>query len=111
MGHTYTESGRRVTITRLGLKPAKIVGNKQTGGMKSAAIGYQSSKHIAKPQRVELGKKGIDSVLNKRFETELKKSEEVTIGDEVGFEGFGPGDLVSVQGTSKGKGFAGVVKR
>ncbi len=44
-------------------------------------------------------------------EFRVPDSEAINPGDKVNVSRFGPGDLVSITGTSKGKGFAGVVKR
>lgn len=107
MGHVYTESGKRLAVTRLGLKVAKIVDS----GEKLATVAYQTSKHINKPQKVELEAKNISLTLNKKVSFPIDSKEGTEMGQDLSFSLFSPGDVISVQGKTKGKGFAGVVKR
>lgn len=86
---------------------------KDTGtGRAGIQIGFESveTKHLNKPQLGHL--KDLPSL---RFlkEFSLKMGEEVKVnrGDEITVESFKLGDIVEVIGTSKGKGFQGVVKR
>lgn len=86
---------------------------KDTGiGRPGIQIGFESveTKHLSKPKLGHL--KDLPS-LKFLKEFSLKMGEEVKInrGDEITVESFKLGDIVEVIGTSKGKGFQGVVKR
>ena len=67
-------------------------------------------KHTTKPQQGHFKKAGIPPTRLTR-EFRVPDSEAINPGDKVNVSLFGPGDKVSITGTSKGKGFAGVVKR
>ena len=67
-------------------------------------------KHTTKPMQGHFKKAGIPPTRMTR-EFRVPDAEAINPGDKVNVSMFGPGDKVSVTGTSKGKGFAGVVKR
>ena len=103
----FLEDGRRVPITTIWAGENYVVQKKAD----RAQLGFDTKKHITKPVQGILKKAGITK--NLRF------FHEIVIGDEAVIPGstiattsvFKPGDLVDVMGVSKGKGFAGVVKR
>lgn len=104
---SFLEDGTRVPITTIWAGENYVV-QTQAG---RAQLGFDTKKHITKPVQGILKKAGITK--NLRF------FHEIVIGDEAVIPGstiattsvFKPGDLVDVMGVSKGKGFAGVVKR
>ena len=67
-------------------------------------------KHLTKPLKGQFKKAGVDAVKLVR-EFRLKDKSEFKVGDVLGVDTFAAGDLVDVTGTSKGKGFAGTIKR
>lgn len=86
---------------------------KDTGtGRVGIQIGFESveAKHLNKPQLGHL--KDLPSLkFLKEFSLSLGEEVKVNRGDEITVESFKLGDIVEVIGTSKGKGFQGVVKR
>jgi len=70
----------------------------------------KKAKNINKPQRLHLAKSGHDN-LKYLKELRLEAPIEAKLGDTVTVATFAKGDLVDATGTSKGKGFQGVVKR
>lgn len=103
----YTESGERIPVTMVKAEPMTVVSSRQ--------LGFGIKKHINKPLSGVLKKAGVEK--NLRFLREIRPPfAKASGGEEAGNEikitdVFKNGDKVSVTGTSKGKGFAGVVKR
>jgi len=87
-----------ITVTQVKSKDTK-------DGYAAVQVGFdtQTLKRLAKPQHGKAFK------VLKEFEVE--NPGEFTVGTEITLEAFAPGDAVRVAGTSKGKGFQGVVKR
>lgn len=130
---TFDEKGIRVPTTFIKTTPCYVVGMKwpEKNGYFSIKLGFGQIKNIKKPVRGEIEKAGIKTPLRflkemrlekygesvKAIEEEKKKGIEISgiklfIGDEVKASVFfKKGDLVAVSGTSKGKGYQGVVKR
>lgn len=127
----FTADGKRIPVTRIATSPCYIVDivkNKQNGSIR-LILGLHEVKKTNKPTQGKLTKAGLQTPLRffREFvienapeeivETEGKKS--VTIGEAIYKVGdilkasdlFKEGDIVDVTGTSKGKGFQGVVKR
>ena len=73
------------------------------------AYGTRKEKNINKPQLGQFKETGVKPSHVREFR--LKEATDVKIGDTVTVGTFEVGDSVNVMGTSKGKGFAGVVKR
>ena len=73
------------------------------------AFGERKAKNLKKPQRAKYEKLGLAPMHVREFR--LENDMEVKAGDVITVESFAAGDLVQVSGTSKGRGFQGVVKR
>lgn len=73
------------------------------------AFGTRKAKNIKKPQLGHFKKAGVSPMHVREFRTE--NDLEVKEGDTISLKSFAAGDVISVTGTSKGKGFQGVVKR
>jgi large subunit ribosomal protein L3 len=73
------------------------------------AYGTRQAKNIKKPQLGHYKKTGVQPAYVREFR--LDKDVELQAGDIVTAATFAVGDIVAVTGTSKGKGFQGVVKR
>ncbi len=87
------------------------VKNKEKDGYSALqlTLGERKEKNINKPQLGHFKKAGVKPAHIKEFRTE--NTADVKIGDIVSAGTFSVGDIVNVCGTSKGKGFQGVVKR
>ncbi len=112
MTQVFKDDGTVVPVTRVQSGPCTItqVKNAEKDGVSALQIGFGSQKafRLNKAEKGHL--KGLAMVrFLKDFQTEnvgdLKK------GDQFGVKIFTPGEKVQVVGTSKGKGFQGVVKR
>ena len=83
-------------------------------GYNAIQISAINNKKVAKPQVGHLKKAGIKDQLKFCCELRFKgkdKTEEYKLAQTIGVNDFKVGDKVSVTGTSKGKGFAGTIKR
>jgi len=77
-------------------------------GYDAVQLGFGAAKRRNKPMRGHLKQQGDLRYLR---EFNVDEPSEHAVGERVGVEIFEPGDRVNVTGTSKGRGFAGVVKR
>lgn len=113
MTQVFLPSGLVVPVTKVQAGPCQIVEvkeNNKKNGLKAVQIGFDETKEsrLARPQVGHL--KDLDKVRNlKNFKIETDAP--VKRGDTITVETFAIGDKVAVVGESKGKGFAGVVKR
>lgn len=113
MTQVFDEDGAAVGITAIEVEPSVVVQVKtrEKEGYDAIQLGYgrKKQKNVTKPLQGHFNKanKGFFRKL-KEFETD---GESYEIGQEITAEIFKTGDLVDVIGTSKGKGFQGVVKR
>ncbi len=114
MTRVFRDNGESVPISVLEVGPCYIIQIKRIDkeGYNAIQIGFQpkKDKRINRPLSGHLkaaGKGGF------RFLQEVKVNDTdvFELGQEINIEIFNVGDLVTVRGTSKGRGFSGVVKR
>src|SRR5579885_1726375 len=106
----FSPEGTAIPVTVLEAGPCFVtqVRTPEREGYRAVQVGFEESKRLNKPERGHL--KNLPPLQHLR-EFRLAEEEAPTIGDKVDVSIFAPGDLVDVVATSKGKGFAGVVKR
>jgi large subunit ribosomal protein L3 len=111
MSHIFDENGNFVPVTLLSAAGNVVtqVRTKEADGYQALQIGFGDAKKLNKPQSGHLKKAG--KVVKNLVEVEIEEGAEYKAGDEVTLDIFSEGDLVDVRGISKGKGFAGTVKR
>lgn len=107
------EDGTVIPVTVCELGPCVVVQKKtdEVDGYSALKVGFldQKESRLTKSVRDDLGKKGISA---KRYLREVAVSDDaVEVGAVIDCSLFNDGDVVSVTGTSKGRGFAGVIKR
>jgi large subunit ribosomal protein L3 len=113
MTQIFDETGAALPVTLIEAGPCYVtqVRLPEKEGYAAVQLGFQE----AKPKRLtsgELGHLKKNELPPLRFLREFRsKDSEYKIGDKVTVDVFGIGERVDVIGTSKGKGFAGVVKR
>lgn len=115
MTHIYDESGRMIPVTVVELGPCHVVQVRtpEKDGYHAAQIGYEPMKtqRVNKPMRGVFKKAELDKPLRHLKEFEIVDGQAIS-GQEVRAEHvFNEGETVKVTGISKGKGFAGVVRR
>ena len=114
MTQIFTEEGRVVPVTVVESGNNFVLRNKtnETDGYNAVQLGFGDikEKNVTKPLKGQFEKAGVKAV---RFirEMRLAAPSEYNVGDTISVDIFAAGDLVDVVGTSKGKGFAGGIKR
>lgn len=110
----FAEDGSAYGATIVKVAPTIITGIKtlDRDGYSAIQVGYgaRKEKNIAKPQQGQFGQFGNFSTI-KEFRCDVKDVDGMNIGDALDVSRFAENDTVVVTGTSKGKGFQGVVKR
>ncbi|MCK9196344.1 MAG: 50S ribosomal protein L3 [Syntrophales bacterium] len=113
MTQIFTEDGEAMPATVIKVEPSVVIQKKtvQREGYDAVQIGCSrvKQKHVTKPLQGHFQKadKGFFRVL-RELRGDVSGFE---LGQEVRVDIFKPGDYVDITGTSKGKGFAGVIKR
>lgn len=114
MTQVFTAEGKLVPVTVVEATPSVVVTVKteETDGYNAIQLGYGSikEKHLTKPVKGQFAKAGVEPVKYLR-ELHLNATPEYTVGQTLAADVFAEGELVDVIGTSKGKGFAGTIKR
>ncbi|HEY8173184.1 MAG TPA: 50S ribosomal protein L3 [Dehalococcoidia bacterium] len=97
-----------VTIVETGPVVVTQVKSPEKDGYTAIQVGYGTRKKVNKPMRGHLKKTGDFRML---VEFKVRGEGEYAVGDSVGIDLFNEGDLVDVTATSRGRGFAGGVRR
>lgn len=113
MTQIFDEKGTVIPVTVVQAGPCVVaqVKTTETDGYNSVQLGFGEvkEKHMNKPEKGHFAKAGIS---NKKHLREFRvDSIDVKVGDEVKVDVFVAGEKIDVQGTTKGKGFQGVIKR
>jgi large subunit ribosomal protein L3 len=110
MTQVFQDDGAVVAVTAIEAGPCTVtqIKTKAKEGYDAVQLGFGQAKRINRPQRGHLKKLGLYKHLR---EFRVEDASKIQLGDSVDVGIFHPGDLVDVTGTSKGRGFAGVVKR
>jgi large subunit ribosomal protein L3 len=114
MTQVFKENGEVVPVTVLEVGPCYVtqVRTPEKDGYRAVQLGFDEVKErrLTGGQRGHLKAVGVPPLRYLR-EIRTRESEEFEVGQEVKADIFEPGERVDVVGTSKGRGFAGVVKR
>ncbi len=117
MTQIFTEDGQLVPVSVIEATPNVVIQIKQqeTDGYEAVQVGFGEKRErlLNQPEKGHLAKAGVKSVRYLReFRTEgVAEFQDLKVGDTIGLDIFKTGELVDVTGTTKGKGFAGVIKR
>ena len=115
MSQVFDNEGNVVPVTIIQAGPCTVIQKKTKAkeGYSSLQLGLVEGKGRKKPNKAELGhfKKSGVPVLKTLREVRCSEPSEIKEGDQVLVDIFAVGEKVHIVGTSKGKGFAGVVKR
>jgi large subunit ribosomal protein L3 len=114
MTRVFTDEGVSVPVTVIEATPNRItqVKSGETDGYSAIQVtsGTVKASRINKPAAGHFTKASVEAG-RKLWEFRTNGSEELTVGDALTVESFAEGQKVDVCGQSKGKGFAGVIKR
>lgn len=115
MTRIFDESGKNVPVTVIKLIPNVIsqVKTNETDGYNAYQVAYgeKREKLVSSPVKGQLKKANIEKSLTKFAELKADEVAAENLGKEVSLESFVASTFVDVTGTTKGKGFAGVMKR
>lgn len=114
MTQIFTEEGTVVPVTVVESGKNVVIQNKtvENDGYNAVQLGFGDVKEykVTKPLKGHFDKAGVKPVKFIR-EMRLADASEYKVGDVIGVDIFAAGELVDVTGTSRGKGFAGTIKR
>ena len=114
MSQIFDETGKVIPVTVIEAGPCVVVQKKtaEKEGYASVQLGFEdvAERKLTKPEKGHLDKAGV-SAKKVLKEFRLENAAEMNVGDEIKADVFAAGDKVDVTGISKGKGYAGVIKR
>ena len=115
MTQIFAEDGTAVPVTLIAAGPCVVVQRKTEAndGYEAVQLGLvekKAPKKVTRPLKGHLDKAGVGPV-RRLGEFRLAAGEDAKAGDEVKVSIFAPDQYVDVIGTSKGKGFQGVIRR
>jgi len=114
MTQIFDENDKAVPVTVVEAGPCTVLQKKisEIDGYNAIQVGFYNlkEKQVNKPARGHFKKANVKP-LRYIKEFRVKDVQSYNVGQEIKVDLFNPGDVVDVTGTSKGKGFAGAVKR
>ena len=114
MTQIFDETGKVVPVTVIEAGPCVVVQKKtvEKEGYSSVQLGYEevAEKKLSKPEQGHIAKAGV-APQKHLLEFRLEGADAMNVGDVLKADVFAEGDHVDVTGISKGKGYAGVIKR
>ena len=114
MTQVFTESGKLIPVTVVEVEPNVVTQIKtmENDGYEAIQLGFDTKREKL-ATKASAGHTAKAKTTPKRFFREIKGVDinDYTLGQEVTVELFEPGEIIDVTGTTKGKGFQGVIKR
>ena len=114
MTQLFSDNGELVPVTVIQAEPNVVLQKRtlENDGYEALQIGFADKKK-SRTNKAEKGHAEKANTAPKRYVREIRDAEldSFEIGQEISVEVFQAGDKVDVTGTSKGKGFQGVIKR
>ena len=114
MTRVFSQEGNIVPVTIIEAGPCPIVQKKtkENDGYTALQVGFLKKKptRVNRPLMGHFGKCGVGAFYILK-ELRVDEVDSYELGQEIAVDIFQPGDLVDVTGTSKGRGFSGVMKR
>ena len=114
MTQIFGEDGRIVPVTVLSVEPNVVsqVKTVDNDGYSAAQIAFGECKvtRLSRPEQGHLASAGVQPRRH-LHEFDIQEGQSVAVGDVFTADLFAVGEKIQISGTSKGKGFAGVVKR
>ncbi|MFY9443153.1 MAG: 50S ribosomal protein L3 [Bacillota bacterium] len=114
MTQVFSDRGELIPVTVIQAGPCVVVQKKteETDGYSAIQLGFddQSERRTNRPMRGHFKRAGVSPKKVVR-EIRTQSVDDYEVGQVLKADLFAPGDVVDITGTSKGKGFAGVIKR
>jgi len=117
MTRVFDDAGTQVPVTVIEAGPCPVtqIKSPESDGYSAVQLGFGSrkEKHATRPEIGHVAAAGLEQAprLLREFRLPEDSEMELELGQELTVEQFETGDRVKVTGTSKGRGFQGVVKR
>jgi large subunit ribosomal protein L3 len=116
MTRIFTDDGDAVPVTVLDVANNRVTQIKtpETDGYAAVQVTYgkRRASRVVKPQAGHLAKAGVEAgELLREFPVEATELANLKVGETISIETFAVGQLVDVSGTTKGRGFSGVIRR
>lgn len=114
MTQIFEADGRLIPVTVVEAGPCVVlqIKTEETDGYNAVQLGFGEikEKHTTKPMKGHFDKAGVAPVKFVR-ELRLAAPSEYAVGDKIAADIFAAGELIDASGVSRGKGFAGTIKR
>ncbi len=113
MTQVWSEDNRLLPVTVIEVQPVRVVQIKtvDSHGYNAVQVTFGPARRkINKPEQGHFDKAGVEAG-RELLELRLDDVSEYEVGQEIALDTFAAGDIVDVTGTSKGRGFSGVMKR
>jgi len=115
MTRVFNDEGKAVpvTVVEAGPCPVVLIRTEERDGYSAVQLGFgeRKEKHATRPEMGHAARVGLEAAPKVLREFPIADDDELEEGQEITVELFTAGDVVKVAGTSKGRGFQGVVKR
>ncbi|HLO98073.1 MAG TPA: 50S ribosomal protein L3 [Fimbriimonas sp.] len=115
MTHIFNDAGKMVPVTVVEAGPVFVtqIKTNDNDGYSAIQVGFEETKekHLTFPKFGHLKKSGVGKNLRTLKEFRVGDVAPFELGQEIGVDIFTDGEVVTVTGNSKGRGFAGGVKR
>jgi large subunit ribosomal protein L3 len=116
MTRVFTDDGSAVPVTVLDVANNRVTQIKtpETDGYAAVQVTYgkRRASRVTKPQAGHLAKAGVEAgTLLREFQVAPEALADLKVGGTIGVDTFQVGQLVDVTGTTKGRGFSGVIRR
>lgn len=114
MTQVFTKSGRLIPVTVVKVEPNIVtqIKTKENDGYEAVQLGFDTKREKV-ATKASIGHTEKAKTTPKRFFKEIRGVDvnNYSLGQEIKVDAFVPGEVVDVTGTTKGKGFQGVIKR
>ncbi|MBM2820791.1 MAG: rplC [Candidatus Berkelbacteria bacterium] len=107
MTRIFDDKGKQIPVTLIEAKDNVVFQVKGEKDNKIVSLASGNKKRLNKPQKGQFDKLNIKP----EKVTEFKTGKDLKVGDKITLSEFNEGEVINITGVSKGKGFAGTVKR
>jgi large subunit ribosomal protein L3 len=116
MTRLFSEAGDSIAVTVIEVQPNRVsqVKSAETDGYSAiqVAFGNRRASRVTKPMAGHYAKAGVEAgECLREFRLESGEGADLAVGTEITVDIFAPGQKVDVRGVTKGRGFAGAIKR
>lgn len=114
MTRYFTESGESIPITLVEVLSNRVAQMKEANGARSIQVtaGFRKASKVTKSEAGHFAKAQVEpGSITREFVLSTNELPDIKLGDELSIDIFNEGQKIDVRGQSKGKGFAGAVKR